>query len=255
VRSDFAAWRSAWASMKPSGWGRCAPAPAVESTHGSASPSIQSLLRVRATFQLAKEVGTGLGAGQVLLEEVRGQGVQSIECDQPECVATTVWRPRIALFKKTSEIGASARAVFAWHQSPDALRSLIPPWERVEVERAPASLAEGQTAVLALRVGPVKLRWVARHRDFIDRGEEGGEFTDEQVSGPFASWVHRHLVRATEADRCVLEDRIEYTLPGGRLGDLVAGWHVRRKLARMFEYRHQATESAVLGQRNSHGAL
>ena len=196
-----------------------------------------------------------MGASQILLEEVCGQCIQGIPKDESKQVATTVWRPRIAVFIKSSEIGAGARAVFAWHQSPDALRRLIPPWERVEVERAPASLADGQTAVLVLRVGPLKLRWAARHRDFIDRGDEGGEFTDEQVSGPFASWVHRHNVRGAGPDRCVLEDRIEYTLPGGRLGDLVAGWHVRRKLARMFEYRHQATESAVLGQRNSHGAL
>ena len=144
--------------------------------------------------------------------------------------------------------------MFVWHQSPDALARLIPPWERVEVEQAPASLGDGQIAVLVLRVGPFKLRWVAKHRDLIDRGEDGGEFTDEQVSGPFASWVHRHIVRATAPDRCVLEDRIEYSLPGGRLGEFVAGWHVRRKLNRMFEYRHQATKAAVLGEGINHGS-
>jgi|GEM_PF-5759768 len=47
------------------------------------------------------------------------------------------------LFKKASQISISARAVFACHKSPDSLRSLIPPWERVKIERAPASLAEG----------------------------------------------------------------------------------------------------------------
>lgn len=146
---------------------------------------------------------------------------------------------------KTTEIDASARRVFAWHQTPGALQALIPPWERVTVEQPPPSLGDGAIAVLVMRAGPIKLRWVARHRDFVDRGEEGGEFTDEQVSGPFASWVHRHLVRAIGPGRCVLEDRIEYAMPLGRLGELLAGWHVRRKLARMFEYRHTATIAAV----------
>lgn len=152
----------------------------------------------------------------------------------------------IAVFLKNSVIQASARDVFAWHQLPDALKKLIPPWEKVTVEQPPASLGGGALAVLVLHIGPMKLRWIARHRDFIDRGEEGGEFTDEQVSGPFASWVHRHLVRATGPDRCELEDRIEYTVPLGWFGELAAGWHVRRKLKRMFDYRHAATISALL---------
>jgi uncharacterized protein len=151
----------------------------------------------------------------------------------------------IPVFIKSSEIPASAREVFAWHQSPNALKTLIPPWEKVTVEQAPASLADGALAVLVLHVGPFKLRWVARHRDFIDRGEQGGEFTDEQVSGPFASWVHRHIVRATGSTSCALEDRIEYSVPLGRLGETLAGWHVRRKLARMFDFRHAATISAL----------
>lgn len=138
--------------------------------------------------------------------------------------------------------------MFAWHQSAGALKTLVPPWEPVEVEKAPASLADGETAVLMLRLGPMKLRWVARHRDFMDRGDEGGEFTDEQVSGPFASWVHRHIVSRVGPARCVLEDRIEYKLIGGWLAEFLAGWYVRRKLVRMFEYRHKATRAAVCGQ-------
>jgi ligand-binding SRPBCC domain-containing protein len=151
----------------------------------------------------------------------------------------------IPTFSKTTEIEATASRVFAWHQSPDALKTLIPPWERVSIAQAPQSLRDGNTAILVLRIGPLRLKWVARHRDFIDLGESGGEFTDEQVSGPFASWVHRHIVRSAGPDRCVLEDRVEYTLPLGVLGELVGGGHVRRKLVRMFDYRHQATREAV----------
>lgn len=149
------------------------------------------------------------------------------------------------MFIKSSEIQAPARDVFAWHQTPNALKALIPPWENVTIEQAPASPANGALAVLVLHVGPFKLRWVARHRDFIDRGERGGEFTDEQVSGPFASWVHRHVVRATGSTSCVLEDRIEYAVPFGRLGEILAGWYVRKKLVRMFGYRHTATAAAL----------
>jgi uncharacterized protein len=159
----------------------------------------------------------------------------------------------IPVFIKSSEIQARAREVFAWHQTPNALEALIPPWENVTVEQAPKSLADGALAVLVLRAGPFKVRWVARHRDFFDRGEQGGEFTDEQISGPFASWVHRHLVRATGSTSCVLEDRIEYAVPFGRVGETLAGSRVRKKLARMFDYRHAVTISALLSTGVSHG--
>jgi len=151
----------------------------------------------------------------------------------------------VGVFVMSSEIAAPARDLFAWHQSPDALQRLIPPWERVTIEQRPASLGHGDEAILRMHVGPMSFRWVARHRDFIDRGDEGGEFTDEQMSGPFRRWVHRHLVRSTGAGQSVLEDRIEYELPMGRLGEWLAGWHVRRQLRRMFEYRHRVTRAAV----------
>jgi ligand-binding SRPBCC domain-containing protein len=165
-----------------------------------------------------------------------------------------VFRSKIfAVYSKSSEIQTSTRDAFAWHESPDALERLIPPWQRVTVEQAPTSLGDGAIAVLALHIGPMKLRWVARHRDFIDRGEDGGEFTDEQVSGPFASWVHRHTVRTTGPTSCVLDDRIEYALPLGRLGEILTGWYVRKKLARMFDYRHAITISALRPAGGNHG--
>jgi ligand-binding SRPBCC domain-containing protein len=147
-----------------------------------------------------------------------------------------------------SEIDARASEVFAWHRSPEALRTLIPPWEPVMLERAPAALANGEVAVLAIRIiGPIKLRWIARHRDVIDRGEAGGEFTDVQERGPFASWVHRHLVRPAGPGRCVLEDQITCALPLGRVSELLVGWYLRRRLTRLFAYRHDATRAAVTG--------
>lgn len=158
------------------------------------------------------------------------------------------------LFAKRSRLNAPASRVFAWHQAPDALTKLIPPWEKVKVEKAPKSLRHGERAVLVMRIGPFKKRWVAEHRDFDDRGEAGGEFADFQVSGPFRSWTHRHIVRADSPTTCMLEDFIEYELPGGKLGRLFGGWLARRKLERMFEFRHAATRAEVEKPGNAEAA-
>lgn len=145
------------------------------------------------------------------------------------------------VFTRQSVINAPASRVFAWHQHPDALSLLIPPWESVMIEQRPKSLADGQRAVLRLSVGPVKLRWIAEHTRFIDRGSDGGEFTDTQVSGPFKSWTHRHTVTPVTPTTCTLTDHIEYQLPLGWLGQLFGGAITRRKLAKMFDFRHRVT--------------
>jgi ligand-binding SRPBCC domain-containing protein len=70
-------------------------------------------------------------------------------------------------------------------------------------------------------------------------------FRDIQIKGPFALWRHTHRFEPDGASACYLEDRVEYALPMGALGAMVAGRFVRRKLDRLFAYRHEVTASAL----------
>ena len=69
-------------------------------------------------------------------------------------------------------------------------------------------------------------------------------FADRMVEGPFASWLHRHVVTPEGPDRCVLTDDIEYELPLGWLGRIAGGPFARWNLERMFEFRHRVTREA-----------
>src|ERR1700679_2366211 len=109
------------------------------------------------------------------------------------------------LFIAKSKIDAPAAEVFRWHEEPGALERLTPPWEPVEMEQRPASIRDRARAVLRVGIGPVKLRWVLEHRDYID----GRQFRDVQISGPFRFWRHTHFFRPSEDGRSVLEDRVE----------------------------------------------
>ena len=151
----------------------------------------------------------------------------------------------MATFAKRTRIAAPARRVFAWHATPDALEKLVPPWEPVEIVQPPSGLEAGCTAVLRIGYGPAKIRWTAEHTAYDDRGDDGGSFTDIQVSGPFAEWEHRHTVTADGPDACVLEDHVTYELPLGFLGRLFGGALTRHKLRRMFDYRHDVTRRAT----------
>jgi uncharacterized protein (TIGR01777 family) len=78
------------------------------------------------------------------------------------------------------------------------------------------------------------MKWVAR---FV-RVDPNWGFADVQESGPFTLWYHEHRMTALPKDRAQLEDHLTYKLPFGPLGRLFGGAFARRKLRRLFFWRH-----------------
>jgi ligand-binding SRPBCC domain-containing protein len=144
-------------------------------------------------------------------------------------------------FVKETRIGAGPEAVFAFHESRGALLRLTPPWEHVELLDGGDSLRPGSRVVLATRLGPLRLRWVAEHTEY----EPGQMFADRQVAGPFARWYHRHRFLDDGAGGTILRDEVDYEPPLGWLGRRLAGRFLEKKLDRLFQYRHEATRRIV----------
>jgi ligand-binding SRPBCC domain-containing protein len=145
-------------------------------------------------------------------------------------------------FVRRSRINASADVVYAWHALPGALERLTPPGEHVQVIEKTGGIERGARVVLQFGRWPFQRRWTAEHQDFA----EGRYFSDVQVSGPFAYWMHTHTFEPDGPSACFLEDRVEYALPFGFVGRWCAGWYVRRMLAKLFEYRHAVTAREVV---------
>lgn len=141
------------------------------------------------------------------------------------------------LFVLRSNLPVSAEEAFAWHERPGAFDRLIPPWERVEMLRRGEGIRSGERVELRSRLGPFSLRWLVEHRDY----RPGELFRDVQLAGPFARWDHRHEFHSQGPANCMLEDRVEYAVPGGALGRLLGERIVDARLERMFRYRHETT--------------
>ena len=144
-------------------------------------------------------------------------------------------------FVFSSIIPASVERVFAFHESPDALERLTPPWQPARVLHKDAGLQVGARVELLVPLGPFKAKWSARHTHY----EKNRLFVDVQDSGPFRRWVHRHEFEAIDGNTTRLTDRIEFSLPGGPLVDFFGAWFARIQLRRMFAYRHQATRLLI----------
>ena len=124
---------------------------------------------------------------------------------------------------------------------PGALERLTPPWEKIEIIERARGIPDGDRGAMWVYMGPLGLRWGFEHGDYI----AGRQFRDVQTSGPFRRWEHTDLFTPESAEACRLEDRIEYQLRLGALENFFGGWLVRRKLARLFEYRHRVTAEAM----------
>jgi uncharacterized protein (TIGR01777 family) len=144
-------------------------------------------------------------------------------------------------FVRRVELPVSAEEAFAWYERPGAFERLAPPWEDIRVIDRSGTIHDGDRLTFSIGVGPARMIWTAEHRDY----QAGRQFRDVQTRGPFAACNHLHLFEPAGPDRSVIEDRIEYVLPYGRLGALVGKSTVRDRFERMFRYRH-ATLAADL---------
>ena len=140
-------------------------------------------------------------------------------------------------FIKESVIHAAPESVFAFHELPDALPRLTPPWESARVVQPAPDLKVGSRAIVETRIlGLFPARWVAEHTAY----DPPRMFEDLQVEGPFHRWRHRHIVNP-HPDGAVLRDEIEYEAPLGFVGRLAAPFVIVPRLEKLFDYRHRVT--------------
>ncbi len=83
----------------------------------------------------------------------------------------------------------------------------------------------GTKVVLRTKVGPFWQTIEAEHVAY----EPGRMFADRMNKGPFARWLHRHIVTPRGPSECTLTDDIEYELPLGALGRIVGGAFASRR--------------------------
>lgn len=136
------------------------------------------------------------------------------------------------MFEYVSRLAASPAEVFKWHMRPGAFERLSPPWESVQVVDRQGSALEGGRVTLRIHKGG-RFTWVLQHKEI----QQGRQFVDEQVRGPFRRWRHVHRF-VPDGDGCTVEDHIEYDLPLGQVADSLIGQHIQQMLARAFRYRH-----------------
>ncbi len=130
---------------------------------------------------------------------------------------------------------------WAFFSSPANLDAITPPDLGFQITSPPAAtMFEGQIITYRVKILPcVWVPWVTE----IKCVDEGRSFIDEQRSGPYRFWHHRHLFEPV-SDGILMTDTVHYALPLGPLGSIAHAVFVRRKLEHIFGFR-----KAILEQR------
>ena len=147
----------------------------------------------------------------------------------------------VPLFAYRSTVPASAVDLFQWHERPEAVLDLIPGRRWVRIEEQIGGLRDGGRVIFSIGVGPLRVRWAARHFGYVPNTQ----FCDEQVRGPFAMWRHTHRIESIGAERSLYEDSVEYAVPGGRLVNLVVAPLLRPLLSFAFSRRHKIVRDSM----------
>lgn len=140
-------------------------------------------------------------------------------------------------FVKESIIKAAPERVFAFHELADAFERLVPPWENAKIVQKADITKIGSRAIIEQKIfGLIPAKWVAEHTKY----EPPRMFEDVQISGPFKSWRHQHIVLPHE-DGAILRDEIEFEPPLWIFGQIAAPVFILPKIEKMFAYRHEVT--------------
>jgi hypothetical protein len=123
---------------------------------------------------------------------------------------------------------------WSWFLRPASIVRLDPPWDWVEIRETPQAIADGARAVFFVPFLSLRFRFVHVYRDLL----EPRSFSVEQRDGPFARWLHtvRFDPQGPVATR--LEDRVEFAMRGGGIGDRLGGPIAGRRLRRWLGWRH-----------------
>lgn len=129
-------------------------------------------------------------------------------------------------------IPIAREGAFQFFEDPLNLSHIIPDWVNFSVidKGSDRVVRKGSEFNYTLSWLGIPLRWRSRITEY----EPPEHFTDIQLKGPYASWVHAHTMEDAPGGT-LMRDEIAYTIPC--IAVPVHGLIIKRQLSEIFRYR------------------
>ena len=133
----------------------------------------------------------------------------------------------------------SVEEAWAFFSSPRNLDKITPPELGFKIENLPSEkMYEGEIITYKVMLFPgIWIPWVTE----IKAVKEGECFVDEQRSGPYKFWHHRHHLTEKEGGT-LMTDLVHYSVGKWIVGDIAHAVFVRKKLESIFAFRREILE-------------
>ena len=137
-------------------------------------------------------------------------------------------------------IAAPIDQVFHFHDNTDNLLKITPPHIKVAIESRGTPGLGYEVHLRVRQFGLLTMNWHVKITEYVSPTR----MVDEQISGPFASWVHQHTFEPIDAETTAVIDEVNATLHRNWFWKLVGvgmwiglpilfafrGWKTRRML-------------------------
>lgn len=141
------------------------------------------------------------------------------------------------IYTLTSEqiLPISLEKAWEFFSTPKNLDKITPEEMKFNITNNPPDKTyPGQIITYKIGILPgIKSNWVTE----ITQLKEKEFFVDEQRFGPYAMWHHEHHFEKISETETLMRDLLNFKMPLGALGDLVAGKLVLNKVKFIFESR------------------
>ena len=150
---------------------------------------------------------------------------------------------RLHILRASQPLPLSRQEVFDFFAAAANLERLTPPELQFHIiTPLPITMQLGTLIEYRLRLFGVPFKWLTR----ISRWNPPHEFVDEQLRGPYRTWIHTHRFWS-EGSLTRMADEVHYQLPFFPLGE-TAYPLVRWQLGRIFAFRRQAIARLLVSQ-------
>ncbi len=108
----------------------------------------------------------------------------------------------------------------------------------------PIEMREGAIIEYTISLSGIPMKW----KTLISKWDPPHEFVDEQLSGPYKQWIHRHTFTEIGPNETLIEDEVRYRLPFEPFGD-IANFLVERQLKYVFDFRQTAVHEVMFSDK------